>query len=152
MGIRHHEQGTAFPCEGISFFVHNTHPRYRYNLHCLCLIKKGYSLCRLKINHTSGSNSCVYSWFTGLLGSEQINWKLFTYIYGIHTVQSFYLVLFIWLYSVLKCIQFYKEDISLFCNQGFLFVVFCGWNIDYVWLKIHCLEKENMVGCGVKFV
>ncbi len=35
------------------------------------LDKKGSPLCRLKIYHASEFESCVYSWCTGLHGSEQ---------------------------------------------------------------------------------
>jgi hypothetical protein len=37
----------------------------------VCLIKKLDSLCRLKINHASGSETYIYSWYTGPHGSEQ---------------------------------------------------------------------------------
>ncbi len=38
----------------------------------VCRIKKS-CLCRLKINHMLGFESCVYSWYTGPHGSEQID-------------------------------------------------------------------------------
>jgi hypothetical protein len=63
-GIHHHEQGTAFPREFfLSFYSLNVaHPLSYFARYTN---KKG-SLCRLKINHASGSKSCVYSWYTGL--------------------------------------------------------------------------------------
>jgi hypothetical protein len=42
----------------------------------MCVQKKKSSLCRLKINHTSGSETCVYSWYAGSHGSEQLLWFL----------------------------------------------------------------------------
>jgi hypothetical protein len=37
----------------------------------VCAQLKRDSLCRLKINHTPGSDPCVYTWLTGSDGSEQ---------------------------------------------------------------------------------
>jgi hypothetical protein len=72
MGVRHHEQGTALPSKGIfflSFFIHYAPaPIYVLCVHS----KKGLSV-QVKINHTSGSESSVYSWYTGLHDSKQQN-------------------------------------------------------------------------------
>jgi hypothetical protein len=38
---------------------------------CMCKTKKN-SLCRFKIKHASGLNTCIYSWYTGPHGSEQV--------------------------------------------------------------------------------
>jgi hypothetical protein len=37
----------------------------RLNIIYVCVQKKKSSLCKLKINYASGSESCVYSWYTG---------------------------------------------------------------------------------------
>jgi hypothetical protein len=75
MGIRHHEQGTAFPSKRVFFsfflFFMNCAPPLIF---VLCTLNKKGSLCRLKINHASGSESCVYSWYTGLHGSKKLQY------------------------------------------------------------------------------
>ncbi len=71
MGNSHHEQGTALPSKGIfllSFLSLNKNAPAR---DCLCVQNKKNSMCRLKINHASGSESCIYSWYTNPHGSEQ---------------------------------------------------------------------------------
>jgi hypothetical protein len=63
MGIRHRDRGTAFPSKGFSFYFLsylNMYPMYRYNIY-LCVLDKKETLCRLKINHASGSETCFYS-------------------------------------------------------------------------------------------
>ncbi len=53
------------------FLVNNMHPLIICFILCV-LDKKGVSLCRLKINHALGAESCIYSWCTGLHGSKQL--------------------------------------------------------------------------------
>ncbi len=69
MGIRYHDQGTAFPSKGFSFpLIRSMHLWYHCNMY-LCMLDKKDSLFRLKINHASESETCVYSWYTGPHGS-----------------------------------------------------------------------------------
>jgi hypothetical protein len=70
MGIRDHEQGTAFPSKGVFFFKNYT-PAFIF---ISCMLDKKGSMCRIKINHVSGSESCVCSWYTGQHGNEQMGW------------------------------------------------------------------------------
>ncbi len=70
MGIRHHEQGTAFPSKGISFFLYlskyaSTSSRVRKNKKELSVQVKIKQRVRIQIMHS------LYSWYTSLHGSEQ---------------------------------------------------------------------------------
>jgi hypothetical protein len=60
---------TAFLSKLVSFFllVNSKHTPAET---CVFRIKKN-SLCRLKKNHPSGSETCIYSWYTGPHGSKQ---------------------------------------------------------------------------------
>ncbi len=51
MGIRRHEQGTAFPSKGISFLSFLSLNKNVPAHDCLCVQNK--KVCRLKINNTS---------------------------------------------------------------------------------------------------
>jgi hypothetical protein len=62
-----HEKGAAFTSKLFPFSKYQI--RTRLILYVF-RIKKS-SLCRLKINHMSESETCVYSWYTGPHGSEQ---------------------------------------------------------------------------------
>jgi hypothetical protein len=53
MGICHHEKGTVFPSKGVFSFVSLSN-RSSFFSCCVCIIKKDF-LCRLKINHVTGS-------------------------------------------------------------------------------------------------
>ncbi len=55
MGIRHHEQGTTFPNKGF-FLLSIMHLLFFW---CFVHLIKKDSLCRLKINDTSGTESRV---------------------------------------------------------------------------------------------
>jgi hypothetical protein len=70
MGIRDHEQGTAFPSQGVFFFKNYTSAL----IFISCMLDKKGSMCRMKIIHVSGSESCICSWYTSLHGSEQLGW------------------------------------------------------------------------------
>jgi hypothetical protein len=59
-------RGTPFQVGNFSLSI--THPLL---FHVVCVMKKG-SLCRLKINHELGSESCIFSWYTGLHGSKHL--------------------------------------------------------------------------------
>ncbi len=72
MGICHHEHGIAFPIKNI-FLLGKYAPTWIFYE---CVQNKKSSLCRLKINHRSGSEPCVYSWYTGPHGSEQLMYFL----------------------------------------------------------------------------
>jgi hypothetical protein len=71
MGICNHEQGIT-SLSKIIFPFKQIHTFLILCIYSMCGIKKSY-LCRLKINHTSGSKSCIYSWYTGPHGSEQLS-------------------------------------------------------------------------------
>jgi hypothetical protein len=70
MGIHHHGQRADIPSKGISYnkFLH----ALNILLHNVCVypIKKRFHLCRLKINHGSGINTCIDSLLTSPHGCE----------------------------------------------------------------------------------
>jgi hypothetical protein len=70
-GICSHEQGVAFSSKIFSLTSSKYTPAWFY----VCVQnKKEFSVCWLKINHTSGSETWIYSWYTGPLCSEKEIW------------------------------------------------------------------------------
>jgi hypothetical protein len=72
MGVRHHEQGIAYPSK-IIFLLSKYAPAWDFVY--VCRIKKS-SLCRLKINHAWRAELCIYFLvyirYTGPHGSEHL--------------------------------------------------------------------------------
>jgi hypothetical protein len=70
-------KGPPFQVKVFIFFLYLSKYASTFNFVVCARIKKS-SLCRLKINLALGSESYVYSWYTGLHGSEQyiFNWML----------------------------------------------------------------------------
>ncbi len=64
--MHRHEKGIAFPSKILLLANRKYTPAWLY----VSRIKKS-ALCRLKIKDVSGSETCVYSWYTSPHGSQQ---------------------------------------------------------------------------------
>ncbi len=65
MGIRHHDQGIAFPRKGFYLFIHNMHPWCCYNMYLFVLDKEEAVCAGYKKNHPPEIQ------YNGLHGSER---------------------------------------------------------------------------------
>jgi hypothetical protein len=68
-GICPHKQGVSFPSKILSF---NKYVTAWFFFMRVQNKKELSSLCRLKINHVLGSVTCIYSWYNGPHGKEQL--------------------------------------------------------------------------------
>jgi hypothetical protein len=60
----------CLPSNGVFYFFISFFKKDAPACNCLCEQNKKNSLCRLKINHALGLETCICSWYTGPYGSE----------------------------------------------------------------------------------
>jgi hypothetical protein len=76
---------------------------------------------QLKINHQLGSDSCVYSWYTGLHGSEQYMYVQYISVYN--CLYILYIYTSVWLCLAICLANCYKKT-------QFLFLLLLYYNVQ----------------------